>query len=358
MQSKFLNIEAEINSNFINRQEEIRGLMLATLARQHILFLGPPGTAKTQLAHMWAESVSFSFFRRLITQYTSPDELFGPIDIRLYKDEGIFKRILKGKAADVDMVLLDEVFKGGSTILNSLLSLMEERIFDNDGDAVKAPLKVMIGCSNEMPEDDSLMAFYDRFLLRYRIGYIEDELAFRQLISLEQEPLQQSPLSTGEIDRACVEVDALTFPDETLDSLDVLWTGLREESIRPSDRRYRQLKKVMAADSWLNGWDVVKSQSILVAQNILWDKPEDYRRVKRVVLSSVNPGLARANDILTAAREAFDQAIREDRDGLIQLVKQLKTMLEEVERMTGDHVEGTRFALNEMVKKSVDKIMN
>ncbi|KKM03348.1 hypothetical protein LCGC14_1775400, partial [marine sediment metagenome] len=155
IRDKMIDIETELNGQFISRHKEIRGLLQALLSRQHILILGDPGTAKTSMCQAWAEGCELSFFRRLITQFSTPDELFGPVDIKSYKENGVFRRLTQGKAPDAEVVYLDEVFKGGPTILNSLLSLMEERIFDNDGVTVQCPLVTLIGTSNELPADDA-----------------------------------------------------------------------------------------------------------------------------------------------------------------------------------------------------------
>ena len=114
--------------------------------------------------------------------------------------------------------------------------------------------------------------------------------------------------------------------------------------------------KIMAAGSWLNDWPVRMPQSILGGQHILWDKPEDLNKVKRVVLGSVNPALARATDIITAAREAAKEASGQGQDAVIQLIGQLNAMKAEVERMTGDHVEATAKELASMLLVAANQI--
>ena len=236
-----LGLEAKLQSKFIKREEEIRGLSLASLSRTHILLLGPPGTAKTNMVSEWSKGMNLSMFRRLIGQYTTPDEIFGPVDIQALK-QGEYRRILRNKAADSQVVFLDEVFKAGPAILNTMLGLMEEREFDNDGMVVKTPLVTLIGASNEIPTDeDNLGAFYDRFLLRYVTRYIEDDRDFVSMLKGSTTTID-SMLTEQDLLLAQIEVDNLPMSTEAYESVKIVWETLREdEGIFPSDRRFVQL---------------------------------------------------------------------------------------------------------------------
>lgn len=333
IREQLLDIETELNTQFIDRNEEIRGMLLALLSKQHILLLGPPGTAKSALCTAWSKAVEGRFFRRLINQYSTPDELFGPVDLPAYKNEGVFRRILRGKAADSELILLDEVFKGGPAILNTLLSLMEERIFDNDGQVVKAPLQTLIGASNELPsEDDGLAAFYDRFLFRFMSTYLDTTNSFRLMLETQTSPLVNS-VTLEELAHAQLEVALLAPLPSTLDAMEMVMESLNQEEIRPSDRRYKYLLRAMAADSWLSGYSQVMPESLLVAKDILWSKPQEYVTVQRIVRSCINPAQAKAQEIEGIAQEAMDvfhaQEYMSDQEKL-QILQQLKGMQEEL----------------------------
>ncbi len=339
VRDKMLGIEEELNNHFINREKELRGLMLALLSRSHIIILGPPGTAKTSMCQAWAKGANLTFFRRLITQFSTPDELFGPVDIKSYKENGIFRRLTNGKAPDSEIVYLDEVFKGGPTILNSLLSLMEERIFDNDGIVIQCPLVTLIGTSNELPaEDAGLEAFYDRFLLRYITDYTEDTGSFRAMLQSAISPASET-ISQQELIEAQAESDALTVTQLTYDSMQSVWEALREENIVVSDRRFKQMLSVMRADAWLRGQSQVFPDSIIVGADILWTKPDQQRIVERIVRSSVNPHRAQAMDIWESAGEAYRDAIADqskEPQEFIQECQQIKAMLETMNTLAAE----------------------
>jgi MoxR-like ATPase len=358
VRSEILELERQLQSNFVDRDEEIRGLLLGLLSKQHVLLLGPPGTAKTQIAHAWSKAFDLSYFRRLVTQFSTPEELFGPVDIAMLK-QGIYRRIIEHKAADTELVLLDEVFKGGPTILNSLLSLMEERIFDNDGATVQAPLHSLIGTSNELPNDDEgLEAFYDRFLLRYMVGYLDDMSSFRTMIGLPQAIDELVAVNKEQLVEAQQEIEAMPVSNQVYDGMEILWEALREEDIRPSDRRFRQMVKVMAADSWLQGRSNVTADSLTIGQHILWMKPEQFTVVKRIVLNSVNPKLSKANEILEAAMEAVENVSGSSDSGeLLQVLDQLKAMQMDLDRLGEDTaVVNIKTYVAEQARQLVDQM--
>jgi len=321
IRDKMIDIETELNGQFISRHKEIRGLLQALLSRQHILILGDPGTAKTSMCQAWAEGCELSFFRRLITQFSTPDELFGPVDIKSYKENGVFRRLTQGKAPDAEVVYLDEVFKGGPTILNSLLSLMEERIFDNDGVTVQCPLVTLIGTSNELPADDAgLDAFYDRFLLRYMVTYLDDASDFSAMLRSSTQAVSVR-ITSEELKLAQTEVVSLPISAITYDSMQSIWDALREEQISVSDRRYKQMLSVMQAHAWLAGFPEVLPDSVIVGADILWTKPDQQRLVERIVRTCVNPNRARAIEMHESASQAYHDAMQDTSRGSTEFVQ-------------------------------------
>ena len=321
IRDKMIDIETELNGQFISRHKEIRGLLQALLSRQHILILGDPGTAKTSMCQAWAEGCELSFFRRLITQFSTPDELFGPVDIKSYKEDGVFRRLTQGKAPDAEVVYLDEVFKGGPTILNSLLSLMEERIFDNDGVTVQCPLVTLIGTSNELPADDAgLDAFYDRFLLRYMVTYLDDASDFSAMLRSSTQAVSVR-ITSEELKLAQAEVVSLPISAITYDSMQSIWDALREEQIAVSDRRYKQMLSVMQAHAWLAGFPEVLPDSVIVGADILWTKPDQQRLVERIVRTCVNPNRARAIEMHESASQAYHDAMQDTLRGSTEFVQ-------------------------------------
>lgn len=360
LQDKFTQVEYELGQLLVNREAEIRGLSLAVLSKEHVLFLGPPGVAKTQMVSFFSEALNLSFFRRLVTQFSTPDEIIGPVDIKGYTQNSTFRRILDGKAADTQVVLLDEVFKGGPSILNSLLSIMEERVIDNDGDVVAVPLVTLIGTSNELPdEDDALAAFYDRFLFRFNVAPLSDGLGFRSMLRLPRNGTMSTSITTEELEEAQGEVLAIAFDNSAYEAVESLWEGLIEEDIRPSDRRFKKLLNAMAAEAWIEGQAQVNGTNITVAENIMWDNPtrEEFAKVKRVTLASMNPNAARAHEILESAKESMTELILLDDAQVLQFMRQLTSMRDVVAAMSQDSaVEKVKTGLDAMLMEVVDKM--
>src|SRR5438552_292343 len=142
--------EQAMAEQFIDKQEIIRLLLVAAVAGEHLLLVGPPGTAKSALVRMFARLVDARYFEYLLTRFTEPNELFGPVDIRAFR-EGTYTRRTEQMLPEAEIVFLDEIFKSNSAILNSLLTLLAERRYNNGSRILDAPLISMLGASNEVP---------------------------------------------------------------------------------------------------------------------------------------------------------------------------------------------------------------
>src|SRR3977135_3274553 len=156
-----------LEQRFLGKDEVIRLLIIATIAGEHAVLIGPPGTAKSALIRTFARLIDARYFEYLLTHFTEPNEIFGPVDIAAFR-EGRYERRTEGMMPSAEIVFLDEVFKSNSAILNALLTLLNERRFLSGGQALKSPLLACFGASNEVPVDESRAAIYDRFLLRIR----------------------------------------------------------------------------------------------------------------------------------------------------------------------------------------------
>src|SRR5947209_7279898 len=154
-----------LESQFLDKQEIIRLLLISAVAGEHMLLIGPPGTAKSALVRTLSRLIDARYFEYLLTRFTEPNELFGPVDIRAFR-EGTYTRKTETMLPEAEIVFLDEVFKSNSAILNSLLTILNERKFSNGSRLMKVPLLSMFGASNEVPNDADLSAIFDRFLVR------------------------------------------------------------------------------------------------------------------------------------------------------------------------------------------------
>jgi MoxR-like ATPase len=159
----------------VDREALVDLIVLAAVAREHVLVLGPPGTAKSAVVRSVAHILGGRYFEYLLGRFTEPNELFGPVDLRKLR-EGTVETQTTGMLPEADIAFLDEVFLGSTAILNTLLGILNERTFRRGHTHLKCPLKVCVGAANAMPLDESLAAFADRFLVHYFVAPLPDSL--------------------------------------------------------------------------------------------------------------------------------------------------------------------------------------
>jgi MoxR-like ATPase len=179
---RLLEVEKTINQLVIGHEEMVQAIILAAIAGEHAIIIGPPGTAKSYAVKLFAKLVNANFYQYLLTKFTSFDEIFGTIDITALT-KGEFRRNWS-RIVSSEFVFLDEIFKANSAILNALLSLLQERVIYDpmSGTPVETKLHTAVGASNETPEDPELQALYDRFAIRVFISYLEDDKMFLNAI--------------------------------------------------------------------------------------------------------------------------------------------------------------------------------
>jgi MoxR-like ATPase len=277
---------------FKEREAEINGSLLSVLSGENLLFLGPPGTAKTQLAKSICQSIEGgNFFNYLLTSFSTPEEIFGPLSLKaLEKDE--FRRKIDGCLPTAHIALLDEIFKASSAILNSLLTVLNERKYHNGTEVIDVPLLCAFGASNELPEEDeSLEALYDRFLFRYRLSYIQDNENFRELLFRSPEDFEPSThIQLSAIYE--LRENAKYLPVDS--DIEVIITELRKnlqlQEIEISDRRWKKVIQVLKVAAYSSGRKAVDRTMALLLQHMLWNFPEERETIRKTVFELVISG--------------------------------------------------------------------
>lgn len=272
LQKKFSDIGLALKSQFLERDEVIDGMLCAALAGEHVLLVGAPGSAKSALVTTFAKCVQgANYFEWLLSKFTVPEELFGPISVLGLKDEK-YRRVTTAKLPEAVIGFVDEVFKGNSAILNTLLPIMNERKFYNNGAPVTIPLRMLVGASNELPDGAELAAVYDRFLVRFSVDYLEKADNWVRMIMGVPTGHSATVLLT-DWDAARGEVAKVKFDESAARELHKLRTKLTSDvQIVLSDRRWRQCVGLLKAAAWLSGEDEVMEEHFSVLAAALWEE--------------------------------------------------------------------------------------
>lgn len=308
--SKIKQIKESLNQKYYEREEEIEGLLVAMLSKQHILMIGDPGTGKSMLSSELGHIVQGSnYFQWLLSQFTTPEELFGVLSLKDL-EQGVYKRNTSGKLPEAHFAFLDETFKASSAILNNLLTMINERLFYNNGSPVKTPLMSIVGSSNEYPEEgEGLEALFDRFLLRYEVNYVSQTASFISLLKGENN-VQVPTITLEELHQYQQEVQEVKIPERVIATLTEIRQALKDEGIRPSDRRFVQSLNVLKAKAFIEERTEINLKDISLLKNSLWVKPEQKDTVSEIVYEfSVDQN-----------EQIFEQRTKETKD-LIQLLK-------------------------------------
>jgi MoxR-like ATPase len=279
----------ELEQRFIGKDEVIRLLLIAVVAGEHAVLIGPPGTAKSALIRTLARMLKARYFEYLLTRFTEPNEIFGPVDINAFR-EGEYRRRTEGMLPDSEIVFLDEVFKSNSAILNSLLTLLNERIYSVGGKVLHCPLVSVFGASNEVPSDETLVAIFDRFLIRIRsdnldayhfAGLLERGIAqeVQQVSGAPVEPML-ALAEIGEFSRTIAR--RMRFDDAFLSTFKGLVFQMRAEGVSLSDRRVVKMLKLFAASAFLDGREEADASDFFLLKHV-WNTEDQAPIVEAIV---------------------------------------------------------------------------
>ncbi len=290
-----------LNDIFVDREITIDLMALAAVCREHLLLIGPPGTAKTQLASEFSRLIDAKDFHYLLTRFTEPSEMFGPLDLQEFRD-GEYHIRTDNMLPEAEVVFLDEVFQGSSAILNTLLTIVNERIFHNGSNRQRVPLLTMIGATNLMPDDPWLQAFADRFSLRNHIDAVAEERLDELVIQgweLESQQIKEVLLPPDAVqERPVIDVKKLLALHERVAEVDVTAVRptyvstireLRAEGVDISDRRVIKGLKLMAGAALLRGAETAEARD-LWPLNYFWSRVEEAETARNVIQPKVEEG--------------------------------------------------------------------
>lgn len=308
----------ELGHMFMEREAEIKSLLLGVLTARNVLYLGDPGTGKSDLTQTFASHViNSNYFQWLLNRTSDPSEILGPLSVKaMEKDQ--FLRKPEGKLPEADFAFLDEIFKGNSAVLNILLPLANEKIWYNDGKAVPARIKMIVGASNEFPEDEELSAFFDRFIFRHWVEYVADSKSqftmLKNSVGRRNGSLQPSKtlIALEEIEAVQNYINNIVVPDGAILALQKLIHELRtKKSIKISDRRINICLHVMQATAALNGRTSADPDDMEHLAYVLWEKKEDIDDIQNEIIKMMNPFKDKINKDYKEALDVQNKVLNE-----------------------------------------------
>ncbi|WP_198264349.1 AAA family ATPase [sulfur-oxidizing endosymbiont of Gigantopelta aegis] len=330
LKTKLTNIIEALQEDFIERGTAVRLALLSLLAGEHLLIIGAPGTAKSELARRLHQVMDDGdYFERLLTKFSVPEELFGPLSIKSLEQDR-YHRLTKNYLPSANIAFIDEIFKANSAILNSLLTLLNEREFDNGQVREKVPLLSVIGASNELPEEDELVALYDRFLCRYEVQAVSDE-KFLTLLTLQErdsKAIKTMPkLSLNVLHDIAQQSANIILPEEVLNLIQSLRMFLAQQKLHVSDRRWRKIIKLLKVSAYTNGQAQVSVWDCFLLQHCLWQVPAQKHLINHWYQSHLGIGSGFNQERLEKLVATWEVTLSDEQSKKVQLKNSLNELL-------------------------------
>ncbi len=321
---RFTSLKEVLSRGLYEKDTEIALSLLAAIAGESVLLLGPPGVAKSMIARRIKCAFSnATAFEYLMSRFSTPDDIFGPVSISKLKESDSYERVTAGFLPEADIVFLDEIWKAGPAILNTLLTIVNEKTFRNGNSVSSVPMKLLIGASNELPaEGEGLEALWDRFLVRMECGCVANEQNFYRIltedndesadepeiddslrISPEEYAQWQKDLRTIAIDNQVLE--CITYIRQRLPKLKIVDeaddNAARMHNVYVSDRRWKHIMRLLRTSAFVHGRKSVTLADIPILLYCLWNEPDEIDALVPIIVSAILYPLKKEIDKLSDA---------------------------------------------------------
>lgn len=321
---------SHLNRGVYEKETAIQLALLTAIAGESIFMLGAPGVAKSLVARRLKLAFKDArAFEYLMSRFSTPDEIFGPVSISKLKNEDKYERIISGYLPAADVVFLDEIWKAGPSIQNALLTVLNEKIYRNGDREERVPIKGIISASNELPSrGEGLEALWDRFLVRILVEGIQEPGHFEDMICMVQEAGSVGPdpslqISAEEYAECSTLIDMVSVGDDILQIIHTIrcyiqrYNEKQEDPSRElyiSDRRWRKIIRLLRTSAYLNGRDAVDLMDCFLIQYCIWDEPSQISQTRQFVIDAISQNGYK----LDLSLEDIKESIKEVRQDVIQ----------------------------------------
>jgi MoxR-like ATPase len=329
---KLLAVLQHLKNTFVDKDEIIDLMGICLVGRENLFLLGPPGTAKSATVRELSKLLDGKTFEYLLTRFTEPNELFGPFDIRKLRD-GELVTNTEGMLPEASLIFLDELLNANSAILNSLLMVLNEKIFRRGRETKQLPALMVIGASNHLPEDEALQALFDRFLIRVRCDNVDPQHLNALLNAgwmLEQKKVTDRPSITTDEIRQMQEFTSLIDLQDIRPQYIELIQKLRNAGLQVSDRRAVKLQRLIAASALICKRQKAIASDLWVLRHI-WDTEEQREIISNIVNAVVGADEKTAGQHPRASLNSVPNA-----DEIFNEVKKLTLQWQEPETTMAD----------------------